>query len=662
MKILRKLSVSQAFALVSAVPIGMVLILLTLLTTDLNFQIDHHRNAQQIIELIKAYDNVVLTNAKERGFSAGYLASKDSQRRPALDKARADADAAVQNLRKVAETPFLYVDKGKLDALNKRLFELVDKRANTRQAVNAFDESADAFSFYSQISAETLLAMGEILISIEHQHIAELLNTRLKLMRMKERAGQARGLLNGIFTKQSASESELSQVKLYLLEEQKYGASFVRFAPEEYGAKLTAFENKDNWKQVAQIKSELLASNADQIITGPSDWFSLASSRIADLTALSEQLTEEVLVSSKESMSSLVWYRNLSIVVVLAIILPGILVVRSVRRSIGLRVKRISDFLSKLSLDLDFTQSIEDKNADEISRIITHLQNHSQRMRECITSLQQQNNESCALLSKSSSAIAHSGEEVDLQKTQTSEMAAAVSQLLLSAKVISQDIKNAADETQNVHQKSGDSAANLDAISNKVSELDAEMESSHGIVSKFVEHTDGISDILNTIESIAEQTNLLALNAAIEAARAGEMGRGFAVVADEVRSLAKRTQDSTEQISNMLNALGDNANQALASMTNCLELSTSSKQQVLENRAQLEPTFASLANLSDLFANIAASTEQQNEASNDIFNRVKAVDEGATSIQQDNQQTQDVIAEMNENFKRSSEMIDKFAV
>jgi len=102
--------------------------------------------------------------------------------------------------------------------------------------------------------------------------------------------------------------------------------------------------------------------------------------------------------------------------------------------------------------------------------------------------------------------------------------------------------------------------------SEEIGLLTQTVENSASVVSALGQRSEDISAIVQTIHEIADQTNLLALNAAIEAARAGEQGRGFAVVADEVRKLAERTTAATAEISQLINAIQNEIQSAIASI------------------------------------------------------------------------------------------------
>ncbi|GHE93602.1 methyl-accepting chemotaxis protein [Thalassotalea profundi] len=96
------------------------------------------------------------------------------------------------------------------------------------------------------------------------------------------------------------------------------------------------------------------------------------------------------------------------------------------------------------------------------------------------------------------------------------------------------------------------SSESLKSIVAGMGELSKNMGGMTENISGLSKMADSINTFVTTIANISNQTNLLALNAAIEAARAGEAGRGFSVVADEVRSLANNTNDSANEVSDLV--------------------------------------------------------------------------------------------------------------
>ncbi|WP_298466416.1 methyl-accepting chemotaxis protein [uncultured Erythrobacter sp.] len=95
------------------------------------------------------------------------------------------------------------------------------------------------------------------------------------------------------------------------------------------------------------------------------------------------------------------------------------------------------------------------------------------------------------------------------------------------------------------------------------------------------------------IDNIAETTNILALNATIEAMRAGEAGRTFAVVASEVKSLANDTRKATEEITQTVEALGEEASTVIGRIEAGAQASGDAKASV----ARIENTIFSVGEL-----------------------------------------------------------------
>jgi methyl-accepting chemotaxis protein len=162
-----------------------------------------------------------------------------------------------------------------------------------------------------------------------------------------------------------------------------------------------------------------------------------------------------------------------------------------------------------------------------------------------------------------------------------------------------------------------------------------------------------ISDIVKTIEEISNSTDLLALNAAIESARAGEAGRGFAVVAGEIRKLAEKTKSEAHNIHtvvvNIGNQMGQLSNQAE-------ELNLYGEKQ---NTAvvQTRSSFHSIVNqVESIESNIGQIKNSLNTASSSSDNLISAIQDISAVSQQSAASAQEVAASSEHQLKAIEEV------
>ncbi|HFQ5430102.1 TPA: methyl-accepting chemotaxis protein [Vibrio vulnificus] len=218
---------------------------------------------------------------------------------------------------------------------------------------------------------------------------------------------------------------------------------------------------------------------------------------------------------------------------------------------------------------------------------------------------------------------------VQEQKSQTDQVAAAITELEVSATEVARSTDGAKDEVDraDAEAKSGrQKVANTRKITEQLAH---DMEAAVGITHKLGEFSNNIGSILDVIRGIAEQTNLLALNAAIEAARAGDAGRGFAVVADEVRALATRTQTSTEEIQKMIENLQHSSKEVVEVMGRSQDQTRTCVEQTREMDTALQSIAERMSAIKEMADQVAHAAQEQILVSQSVAHHVTGISEVA---------------------------------
>ena len=255
-----------------------------------------------------------------------------------------------------------------------------------------------------------------------------------------------------------------------------------------------------------------------------------------------------------------------------------------------------------------------------------------------------------------------SNQAVAGQRSQIEQVATAMNEMSATAQEVARSAAAAVGSAQSVNDETVSGRELVDFQVGSIQKLASGIDQSVAVINQLAADSASISRVLEVIKGIAEQTNLLALNAAIEAARAGEQGRGFAVVADEVRTLAKRTQQSTEEIEQMISKLQGGVAATVKAMSGSHKMADDTVSQSAKVQQALENILGAVGMIVDQNQQIAAAAEQQTAVAHDIDQNIVAINEAGERTAEGSNQTEQASRELSDHVSRLKQLISAFRV
>ncbi|WP_022964063.1 methyl-accepting chemotaxis protein [Halopseudomonas pelagia] len=324
-------------------------------------------------------------------------------------------------------------------------------------------------------------------------------------------------------------------------------------------------------------------------------------------------------------------------------------------------IKRLSVLMGQVA-DGDMTVQVEVDSRDELGTLASEFNDTVERIRELIRQVSQTAGEVHQQSQQVESISSESSQAVASQRSQIEQVATAMNEMSATSQEVARSAALAVTSAEQVNTETLNGRKLVESSVEGIGKLAGEIENSVKAINKLADDSSSISRVLEVIKGVAEQTNLLALNAAIEAARAGEQGRGFAVVADEVRTLARRTQQSTEEIEQMIARLQEGVSGAVKAMGASHGMTGSTVDASLKVQEALGNILNSVTQIVDQSQQIAAAAEEQTAVSHDIDHNIVQINQAGERTAEGARQAEESSNRMAQLVKDLQHIISAFRV
>ncbi|MBF6032323.1 methyl-accepting chemotaxis protein [Pseudomonas sp. P155] len=324
-------------------------------------------------------------------------------------------------------------------------------------------------------------------------------------------------------------------------------------------------------------------------------------------------------------------------------------------------LKRLGAMMDKVAAG-DMTVNFKANSRDELGELGEVFNGTVRKIHDLIERVGQTVAEVERQAGQVENVSAQSNQAVAGQRTQIEQVATAMNQMSATSLEVARSAAAAVSSAHSVNDETISGRGLVESQQGSIAALASEIDQSVLVINQLASDSQSISRVLEVIKSIAEQTNLLALNAAIEAARAGEQGRGFAVVADEVRTLAKRTQQSTEEIEQMIAKLHGGVGAAVKAMGVSHQMANGTVGQSEKVQQALENILGAVGMIVDQNQQIAAAVEQQTAVAHDIDQNIVEINRAGERTAQGAHQTEDASRALSAQVVELKQLISAFRV
>ena len=528
---------------------------------------------------------------KERGMSAGHIASKGVKFAEALPKQRTLTDEKHAAFGAAARA-FPREDYGsdfgsKLSAAETALKELDSTRKSISEMALTVPQMA---KYYTDTIAKLLGIIDQMTENASSGQAANAIAGYTAFLHAKERAGLERAMGAAGFARGAFAPVVYQRfIRLIAMQDVLIARMRITATPDQiaFYAKTMAGPAVDETARMRKVAIDSQSTgNTGGIEAGA--WFKTITGKINLMKTVEDRLAADLttLLAAARADASRQFFIDLTMTIVILVVAAvfSIFIVWSITGPIldtagvmqklssgdygaevpGLKRKdEIGVMASAVQVFKENAAKMQEMEAEKAAQERQAEEEKRAAMQKLADDFEGRVKGIVETVSSSSSELQSTAEGMSTTADQASRQASAVATASEQATTNVQTVASAAEEMSASVNEINRQVAQSAQIATKANE---EAKRTNHTVQGLADAAQKIGEVVKLISDIAEQTNLLALNATIEAARAGEAGKGFAVVASEVKNLANQTASATEEISEQIAGIQSVTNDAVGAI------------------------------------------------------------------------------------------------